>query len=359
MAIKKRNGESDIALPLGEVLGDRNAESTYFRKEAKSIIKKKLKKGAKSSGQRQVAKANQAQTSIEPQANADIALIQEYMAILSRDFGLKFSQPGESAIHQLELDAQGQYVQGRLLTVRLPRLEELKALHRAIELSQTSNKQLGDEKNTLVMFIDGDLIKGEENGARIKFSEDHRPMLFISPSLSKSGVPTELDRRHQDPHESWQVTLMREFAWKSAADAGIFPLHQDDYRKLGWWPLMPEDFSGLYSLKTKTGAFYAPYEGGVGTAHAWARCDHDGVLLNSEGDPVTDLRDVAFLSNKEMAKHAEVRPCGDLFLSAEEELVDALRCYRQSPEWRIHLELYCPELYNAVLYLEQRLGNEK
>jgi len=257
------------------------------------------------------------------------------------------------------LDAQEKYVEGRPLKVRLPRLDELKALHRAIELSWTTAQHLGNEIPTRVEFIDDTLVKGEENGARIKFSEDGRPLLFITPALCERGAPTELDRRQQDKHESWQVSIMRELAWKSTADAGLFPLSPDDYSKLGWCPIMTEEYSGLYALKTKTCELYAPYPDGFASGREWARCDENGVLLDSEGEPALDLQEVAFLSNKEMAKCAEVKPCGELFFCAEEEIVDALRCYRQSPEWRIHLELYCPELYNAVVFIEQKLGIER
>ncbi len=362
MTSKKRIGESDIARPLSGTSSSRKAESGRLRKEPKPNTKKKLKRGVKSPEQAKIAA--QAQISIqtqpdEPKCKSDKALIEDYIAILSHDFGVEFGQPGEKTISQFELDAQEQYAQGRPLSVRFPRLDELRALHRAIELSPNANNEPKDEKTTRVMFVDGDLVKGEENGARIKFSEDGCPMLFITPSLCEKGAPTEAERRPEDTHESWQVIIMREFAWKSAADAKIFPLAPEDYDSLGWSPIMAEEFTGLYAMKTKAGAMYAPYEDGIGTDQAWARCDQNGVLLNCEGEPAIELRDVAYLSNKEMAKRAEVRPCGELFTSAEEEIVDALRCYRQSPEWRIHLELYCPELYKAVLSIEKKLGNER
>ncbi|MBX9721066.1 MAG: hypothetical protein K2X81_06715 [Candidatus Obscuribacterales bacterium] len=362
MTNKKRNGENEIAPPLNKVLGARKAKPTPTRKETKSNGNRKLKKEAKPSEPSQVV--NQDETSIDteakdPTTNMDMATtIHEYMAVLSHDFGIEFGRVGEISVPQLEIDANSNYVPGKPLFVRLPRLDELKALHRAIEYSCPSTLQIADQLPLRVVFLEDTLVKGEKNGVRLKFLKDGRPCLFVTPALCERGVPTELERRQQDHHESWQVSIMRELAWKSAAEALMFPLAPDDYSNLGWLPIMTEEYSGLYGLRTKTGELYAPYEDGFASGQEWARCDQNGILLNREGEPAMDLQEVAFFSNKEMAECAEVKPCGELFFSAEEEVVDALRCYRQSAEWRIHLELYCPELYRAVRSLEQQLGNE-
>ncbi len=282
-----------------------------------------------------------------------IRLIEQYIATLSNDFGIEFGRPGEISVRQFEYNDEGEYFPGKPLRVRLPRLDELKALHRAIEFSWPSSYQLGDQLPMRVVFTDDNLVKGERSGARLKYMEDGRPILFITPSLCTRGVPTEFDPVGSDNRESWQATIMRELAWKAAADCNKLPLSPDDYGSLGWWPIMSEEYQGLYALKTTDDHLYAPYEDAETAAQAWARCDQNGVLLNADGEPSLDLSDLSFLSNKEMAKRAKVRPCGDYFYSADEELVDALRCFRQGPEWRLFLGKNCPQLYRAARSLDQ------
>ncbi|MBX9723637.1 MAG: hypothetical protein K2X81_19690, partial [Candidatus Obscuribacterales bacterium] len=282
-----------------------------------------------------------------------IKLIEQYIATLSRDFGIEFGRAGEISVRQFEYNDEGEYFPGKLLRVRLPRLDELKALHRAIEFSWPSSYQLGDQLPMRVVFTDDTLVKGERSGARLKYMEDGRPILFITPLLCTKGVPTEFDPVGNDNRESWQATIMRELAWKAAADCNKLPLSPDDYGLLGWWPIMSEEYQGLYALKTTDDHLYAPYEDAETAAQAWARCDQNGVLLNADGEPSLDLSDVSFLSHKEMAKRAKIRPCGDYFYSADEELVDALRCFRQGPEWRLFLGKNCPQLYRAARSLDQ------
>jgi len=280
------------------------------------------------------------------------SLTAQYVDVLTHDFGVEFGKPGEAAIRQLVINAEQQVVQGKQLLARSPRLDELKALHRAIEYSWPATYQLDDQLPLNVVCVNDTLIEGDDAGAVLKYMEDGRPILFVSPSLGQRGRPTEKDAASPGDFESWQATLMRELAWKSAVDCAKFPLSAEEIQSLGWVPLKaPAD--GSYALKNVKGQLFRPYEQAVIAEQAWARCDTNGQYQNKLGKPARHDSEICFVGIEEMALQAEVVPAGFHFFNAEEEIVDALCCFRQGSAARAQLSKVSPQLYRAAKLLDQ------
>lgn len=282
------------------------------------------------------------------------SLCKEFSSRISLDFGVEFARPGQLAIRQLEPDEDNHLVPGQELFVRAGRLDELKALQRAIEFSWPATFQKQDELPMKVIFLDQPLIKDEHDGAVLKYLEDGRPVLFISPDLCRNGVPTEADPITNGNVESWQSAIMRELAWKSIIDCNKLPVDDATIQSLGWVLLKQEnEETKLFGLKDAEGAIFMPYEDAASNEESWVRCNQHGEPVDENGNPVSEPIDMLFLSNQEMLKRAQTKPCGQRFFSPEEEIIDALRCFRQGPEWRMHLGSSNQFLYKLAKLIDQ------
>lgn len=275
-------------------------------------------------------------------------LIEQYVHSLSNEFGLEFSRSNELVVRQLTYDEEGMLKPGESLRARFPRIDELKALHLAIECSWPATYQLADQFPLKVVFLTETLVRDEDVGARIKFFEDGRPVLFISSTLASRGCPTDLDDSI-DGHESWQASLMREFAWKTAVDCNKFPLNPDEYESIGWVSVG----DGFYALKTWDGRLYLPYGGAESPEQAWALCDENGEPIDLVGNPVSQPSDLVFISDAELLKVAAHKPCGDHFDTVEDYFVDGLKAFRQGAKRRAELGKINPALYQMVKALDQ------
>lgn len=275
-------------------------------------------------------------------------LVEQYVQALSSEFGLEFSRTNEIVVRQLEYEEDGSLKSGEKLRARFPRIDELKALHRAIECSWPATYQMEDQFPMRVVFIGETLVKDEDVGVRIKFFEDGRPVLFLSSTLCGRGCPTDLDES-SDGHESWQASIMRELAWKTAVDCNKFPLNPDEYESLGWISVG----DGFFALKTRDGRLYLPYGAAESEEQAWALCDANGEPMDLEGNPVSQPSDLVFISDAELARVADHKPAGDHFDTVEDYVVDGLRCFRQGTKWRTHLGKVNPVLYQLVKAVDQ------
>ena len=294
-------------------------------------------------------------------AEADVladTISSEFLSRISKDFGVEFGRPGQRALRQLEPDENNQLVPGENLFVRAPRVDELKALQRAIEFSWPATYQKDDQLPLKVIFLDQPLVKDEYDGVVLKYLEDGRPVLFITPELCRSGMPTEADPMADGSSESWQSAIMRELAWKSAIDCNHLPVDDAATQSLGWVLLKQEsEESKQYGLKDANGDIFLPYEDASSNGESWVRCNKQGELIDAKGNPVTDIIDMLFISNEEMQRRAQVKPCGTHFFTPEEELADALRCFRQGPDWRMHLGRSNPLLYKLAKTVDQACIN--
>ncbi len=276
-------------------------------------------------------------------------LIEQYADLLSMEFGIEFPRDGEAACRQLEYDDEYRLRAGALLKACKPRIDQLKALHRAIEYSWPSSYQQAGQLPMLVVFISETLVKDEDMGVRLKYFEDGKPVLFIASSLCNQGQATEFDPIGNDNFESWQASIMRELAWKSAVDSSKFPLSNNELESIGWVYVG----DGFYAFKTRSGELYLPYGGAETAEQAWARCNENGDPVGKDGQLISQQDDLVFMSSAELARKALRRPPSDHFDTLEEEIADALRCFRQGPQWRLHLGKVNPELYQLVKTIDQ------
>jgi hypothetical protein len=294
-------------------------------------------------------------------AEADVladTISTEFLSRISKEFGVEFGRPGQLALRQLEPDENNQLVPGESLFVRAPRVDELKALQRAIEFSWPATYQKEDQLPLKVIFLDQPLVKDEYDGVVLKYLEDGRPVLFITPELCRNGMPTEADPIADGAAESWQSEIMRELAWKSAIDCNHLPVDDAATQSLGWVLLKQEnEESKLYGLKDANGDIFLPFEDASSNGESWVRCNRQGELIDAKGDPVTEIIEMLFISNEEMQRRAQVKPCGTHFFTPEEELADALRCFRQGPDWRMHLGRSNPLLYKLAKTVDQACIN--
>jgi hypothetical protein len=142
---------------------------------------------------------------------------------------------------------------------------------------------------------------------------------------------------------------MREFAWKSAVDCGKFPLNKKEVSALGWVSLP----AGAFALKTVSGSLYRPNEDAETPEQAWVRCNDSGELLSKTGKPVKHLSEICCLTIDAMSQQCQIKPAGVHFFNPEEEIVDALRCFRQGMDYRAHLLITSPLLYDIAKALDQ------
>lgn len=282
------------------------------------------------------------------------SLCDDFCMRISQEFGLEFVEPGLVAVRQLEPDENNQLVPGEKLIARAPRIDELKALQCAIEYSWPSTYQKEDQLPLKIVFLDQPLVKDEFDGAVLRFLEDGRPVLFVTPELCQSGVPTELDPIATGSTESWQSIIMRELAWKSVIDCNKLPLDDATIDALGWVVLKQiSEEERLHGLKDAEGNIYLPYEDASSTDESWVLCNQLGETLDGSGKRSMVIMDMKFISHEEMQRRAQVQPCSAHFFSPEEELVDALKCFRQGPEWRMHLGRINPVLYKLAKSIDQ------
>ncbi|MBX9573759.1 MAG: hypothetical protein K2X77_32985 [Candidatus Obscuribacterales bacterium] len=278
------------------------------------------------------------------------SLLNFYMLSLRDDFNIEFGHFGEIAVHQYGLNAKNQLVPTKALFVRPPRLDELKAVHSALEYSWPASAQPDEQLPMRIVFVNDVLVQGEEAGARLKFGEDGRPLLFITPALCANGVPTEHDVVDGFT-ESWQIIVMRELAWKTLADCKKLPLSADDCETLGWIEVSKD--ANLYILRTTNGEFYYPNPDPEVAEQAWLRVNHLGEYVNNRGAKVANHSEIIFKSAEEIASIAEVPPVGMLFHSPEEELADALTLYRLGIDTKSRMLSLSPAIYRLAKQIDQ------
>ena len=232
-------------------------------------------------------------------------------------------------------------------------MDELAALNRAMECSAPAAYQRPEELPLTIALINDSLIETNETAVALKYTEDGRPTLFISPYLVQQGRPTDLDSIDEDETESWQASFMRQLAWKSAIDCGKFPLTEEESKQLGWVPIKFNQGARLFALRSKNGCLFRPYEEPITTDKVWARCSEEGNYLNSFGEPAINTAEIEFLTVEQMSHLAEVNPCSERFLNAEEEIVEALCMFRRGSQLRARLKRESPSLYDIAKNLDQ------
>ena len=278
------------------------------------------------------------------------SLLNFYLVSLRDDFNIEFAHFGEVAVHQFGFNERNQLVPVKALFVRPPRLDELKAVHAALEYSWPASAQPDDHLPMRIVFVNDVLVQGEDFGARLKFGEDGRPLLFITPALCLSGVPTEKDT-YDESTESWQLTIMRELSWKSLADCRKLPLAASDCDALGWVEVSKD--ANLYILRTAGGEYYYPNPDPDAPERAWLKVDRAGEYINIHNKKIANNSEIVFRSADQIAEIAEVRPVGLLFHSPEEELADALSRYRLGKNEKSKMLQLSPEVYRLAKQIDQ------
>lgn len=278
------------------------------------------------------------------------SLLNFYLLALRDDFKIEFGHFGEIAIHQCGLNERNQLVPLKALFVRPPRLDELKAVQSALEYSWPSSAQTDDQLPLKIVFVNDVLLAGDNAPTRLKFGEDGRPVLFITPALCMQGVPTENDPQKTDI-ESWQLTIMRELSWKSLADCQKLPLSTDDCETMGWIEVSRD--ANLYILCTANGEYYYPNPDPQTPEQAWLRVNRSGEYVNEHGQKIAQSSEIIFKTAEQIAAIAKVKPAGIFFHSPEEELADALAKYRLGAEEKARMLDSSPTLYALTKRIDQ------
>ncbi len=278
------------------------------------------------------------------------SLLNYYLVSLRNDFNVDFGHFGETATHQWGLNEKNQLVPIKALFARPPRLDELKAVHAALEYSWPASAQADEQVPLKILFVNDELVKGDDVGARLKFGDDGRPILFITPALCGHGASTEKDV-FEDSSESWQLTIMRELAWKTLADCKKLPLSTEDCESLGWIEVSRND--GLYILATTGGEYFYPNPDPQNPGQAWLKVNKSGEYVNENEQKVASSSEIIFKSAEEIALAALIPPPGVFFHSPEEELADALCRFRLGEKNKAAMLKRSPAVYRLAKEVDQ------
>ncbi len=272
---------------------------------------------------------------------------------LRTTFGVMFSSAVEVVDQQWVKNDEGEWVRGKDVLARLPRLNELYGIEAALYRAQPSHGAPGGSGAIKFIFLTDDLTKGERPLASYRSSHkgggpvifyylgscDGRPVLerdypFDPTSdLGHAYRSIEALTLHEVAHnQQRRVGWYSTYESRYAGDLGYVDCGQDDDGYTIWaYKSSSKDADSNYKLYRKA------------DSGKWFQCDRSG----------GKIADTAELTNAQMRKISLKRPMTYYFPSPTEIYAEGLMILRLGGEYRASLLAENPSLYQVVKRLDQ------
>lgn len=224
----------------------------------------------------------------------------------------------------------------RTIEVRQPNFGEVLSLEFALKRTLPHAKQ----GKTSLQFLF--LIQPSTNGALAEWelSSNNKPTVLIQPACSERPL---------------EYVLMHELSHHSQYKMGLNPLAPFEWKvcnSLGW-QTFDNHLTGErnWAMVTKSGSLYK-YSNHL---RRWISCNKSGQPVDSIGTRVAHQSEADYMTSKELAQIALVRPATTYMNNPLEVMAEGLAMLRMGQQQRRVLLEKSPELYDLVKDFDQRL----
>jgi hypothetical protein len=287
-------------------------------------------------------------------------LIHAKEAELSKKYGAKFSQDGETAGKEWVM-VNGHWQHGpNDIKCRAPRIDELYGIEAALAHSQPSAhgvkfyitvnelfKHLGDAADYYPV----------PPGGSDKTTKPGSPAVFINSKYTDNLQPDELPEHppHYDrnrPPFTIQYAISHELAHHSEHQMGWDDENptgnkfgEKEATAMGWVSPVPHTSNtDNWLLEDHQGGLWKHEKFG---SNQWVRCDKTGHPIDAHGHQVP-INAAEHQSMEEMKRDARITPYNDYFDKPKEMYAEAIACFRTGGIDRAALALRNPSLYKVI-----------